>query len=195
MACVVASATLANAQSRDAKSAQAEFARGVEWLHSFMYEDAIDAFRAAQKMDPSFVPAYWGEALSFSQPLWFYEELPQARAALAKLGATAEARIARAMSLCSGDAQEMAKVAAAHPADDDVQALYALALLGTLPRGDAALPLRSQAGAIAEKVFARNPKHPGAAHYILQAYDHGTLASRALPAARAYAKIAPAASH
>ena len=64
-----------------------------------------------------------------------------------------------------------------------------------MPRGDAALPIRRQAGAIAEKVFARNPKHPGAAHYILHAYDHGSLASKALPAARAYAKIAPAASH
>ena len=64
-----------------------------------------------------------------------------------------------------------------------------------MPRGDAALPIRQQAGAIAEKVFARNPKHPGAAHYILHAYDHGSLASKALPAARAYAKIAPQASH
>jgi tetratricopeptide (TPR) repeat protein len=44
-------------------------------------------------------------------------------------------------------------------------------------------------------VFKRNPNHPGAAHYILHAYDHGSLAHRALPAARAYAKIAPAASH
>src|SRR5687768_15374286 len=154
MACVVASATLANAQSRDAKSAQAEFARGVEWLHSFMYEDAIDAFRAAQKMDPSFVLAYWGEALSFSQPLWFYEELPQARAALAKLGATPEARVAKAKTprqqgflravealFGPGDkaarhsayAQQMAGVASANSADDDAQAFYALSLLATMP--------------------------------------------------------------
>src|SRR5687768_5508470 len=216
MACVVASATLANAQSRDAKSAQAEFARGVEWLHSFMYEDAIDAFRAAQKMDPSFVLAYWGEALSFSQPLWFYEELPQARAALAKLGATPEARIAKAKTpreqgflravealFGPGDkaarhsayAQEMATVASANPADDDAQTFYALALLATMPRGDAALPIRRHAGAIAEKIFERNSKHSGAAHYVLHAYDHGSLVARALPAARAFAKIAPAASH
>jgi tetratricopeptide (TPR) repeat protein len=92
-------------------------------------------------------------------------------------------------------AQAMAKVAADYPADDDAQTFYALALLATLPRGDAALPLRRQAGAIAEKVFARSPQHPGAAHYILHAYDHGTLATKALPAARAYAKIAPQASH
>ena len=181
-----------------------------------MYEDAIDAFRAAQKLDPSFAMAYWGEAMSFSQPLWFFEEVEKGRAALARLGATPEARLAKAKTArdqafmravealfgpgttaarASSHAQAMAKVAAENPADDDAQAFYALALLATLPRGDAALPLRQQAGAIAEKVFARNPKHPGAAHYLLHAYDHGTLAAKALPAARTYAKLAPAASH
>lgn len=197
-------------------TAQSEFNRGVTWLHSFMYEDAIDAFRAAQKIDPSFAMAYWGEAMSFSQPLWFFEEVDKGRAALAKLGPTPDARIARARTprdqgfmravealFGPGDkaaraaayAKIMATVAAENPADDDAQTFYALALLATMPRGDAALPIRRQAGAIAEKVFARNPRHPGAAHYILHAYDHGTLAAKALPAARAYAKIAPQASH
>lgn len=181
-----------------------------------MYEDAIDAFRAAQKADANFAMAYWGEAMSFSQPLWFFEEVDKGRASLAKLGPTPQARIARAKTprdqgfmravealfgpgdkgaRAAAHAQAMAKVASENPADDDAQTFYALALLATLPRGDAALPLRQQAGAIAEKIFARVPKHPGAAHYILHAYDHGTLAAKALPAARAYAKIAPAASH
>ena len=197
-------------------SAQADFQRGVAWLHSFGYEDAIDAFRAAQKADPGFAMAYWGEAMSFSQPLWFYEEVPQGRAALAKLGATPDARVAkaktpreqgfmRAVEALFGPGDQgarhkaysavMAKLAADHPADDEAQTFYALSLLAMLPRGDAALPLRRQAGAIAEKVFARSPRHPGAAHYLLHAYDHGTLSGRALTAARAYAKIAPAASH
>ena len=197
-------------------AAQVDFLQGVAWLHSFMYEDAIDAFRAAQKADPSFALAYWGEALSFSQPLWFFEEVPQARTALAKLGATPDARVAKANTpreqgflravealFGPGDtaarhaayADVMAKLAAEHPADDEAQTFYALALLATMPRGDAALPIRRRAGAIAETVFKRNPNHPGAAHYILHAYDHGTLATKALPAARAYAKIAPAASH
>ena len=199
-----------------APAAQTDFLRGIAWLHSFMYEDAIDAFRAAQKADPAFALAYWGEAMSFSQPLWFYEEVEQGRAALAKLAPTAEARQAKARTpreqgfMRAADAlfgsgelatrqaahlRVMAELAAANPADDEVQTFYALALLATMPRGDAALPIRRQAGGIAEVVFARNPNHPGAAHYILHAYDHGTLAARALPAARAYAKIAPAASH
>ena len=181
-----------------------------------MYEDAIDAFRGAQKIDPSFALAYWGEAMSFSQPLWFYEEVLQGRAALAKLAPTRDARIARAktpreqalmraVEALFGDGNTaaraaahagiMAKVALDHPADDEAQTFYALALLSTMPRGDAALPIRKQAGEIAERVFARTPNHPGAAHYILHAYDHGSLVARALPAARAYAKIAPDASH
>ena len=197
-------------------AAQADFLRGVAWLHSFGYEDAIDAFRAAQSIDPSFAMAYWGEAMSFSQPLWFFEDVGKGRAALAKLGATADVRMAKAKTpreqafmravealfgvgdtkaRAAAHAEAMARVAAQFPADDEAQTFYALALLATLPRGDASLPLRKQAGGIAETVFARNPNHPGAAHYLLHAYDHATLAPRAITAARVYSKIAPAASH
>jgi hypothetical protein len=199
-----------------AAAAQEDFLRGVAWLHSFGYEDAIAAFRAAQAKDPGFALAYWGEALSFSQPLWYFEEPEHGRAALAKLGATPEARVAkgrtpreqgylRAVEALWGPgaqparaqafADAMAAVATANPADDEAQVFYALALLGTMPRGDASLPLRERAGAVAEAVFARNPKHPGAPHLMLHAYDHGTLAPRGLAAARAYAAIAPASSH
>src|SRR5918997_4091290 len=66
-----------------AAAAQPDFIRGVAWLHSFGYEDAIDAFRAAQAKDPGFVLAYWGEAMSFNQPLWFFEEPDKGRQALA----------------------------------------------------------------------------------------------------------------
>jgi tetratricopeptide (TPR) repeat protein len=199
-----------------APAAQADFIRGVAWLHSFGYEEAIEAFRAAQKIDPKFPLAYWGEAMCFNQPLWFGEEVAAGRAALARLAATAQARAAAAPTpreqgylaavealYGQGDksaryraySDAMAALAAKFPQDDEAQAFYALSLLALLPRGDQALPLRQKAGAIAEGVFARNPKHPGAAHYILHAYDHPTLAAKALPAARTYAQIAPAASH
>src|SRR3712207_942694 len=99
LACLV---TAASAQLREplgkitfpatgAPAAHAQFLRGVAWLHSFAYEDAIDAFRAAQKLDAGFTMAYWGEALSFNQPLWFFEEPDKGRLALGKLGPTREA--------------------------------------------------------------------------------------------------------
>ncbi|MFN8641893.1 MAG: hypothetical protein U0802_09645 [Candidatus Binatia bacterium] len=196
--------------------AQADFLRGVAWLHSFGYEDAIEAFQAAQAKDPRFVMAYWGESLAYSQPLWFAEQPEKGRAVLARLASTREARARLAptprergfldaveelwaegewKTRATGHAEAMARLAAAHPSDDEVQVFYALALLATMPRGDASLPIREQAGRIADAVFRRNPHHPGAAHLILHAYDHGALAARGLPAARAYASIAPAASH
>jgi tetratricopeptide (TPR) repeat protein len=200
-----------------AAAAQADFIRGVLWLHNFGYEEAIDAFRAAQKIDPAFAMAYWGEAMAFNQPLWFHEDVAAGQAALVKLGPTPQARAVKAKTpreqayLAAVDAlfaagvtkaardksyaDRMAALAQQFPTDDEAKVFHALALLAILPRGDQALPLRKQAGAIAEEVFARNPQHPGAPHYILHAYDDATLAARAVPAARAYAKIAPASSH
>jgi tetratricopeptide (TPR) repeat protein len=199
-----------------AAAAQPAFLRGVAWLHNFGYEEAIDAFREAQKADPGFAMAYWGEALAFNQPLWFQEEPEKARAALRKLGPNPADRQAKAKTpreqayLAAVEAlwgegdkrsrdlkysEAMARLIAKFPHDDEAQAFYALSLLAVMPRGDQALPLRQKAGAIAEAVLGRHPRHPGAAHYVLHAYDHGALAAKALPAARLYAGIAPAASH
>ncbi len=197
-------------------AAHAHFLRGVLWLHNFGYEDAIDAFQAAQRVDPGFVMAYWGEALSHSQPLWFHEDREAARTVLTRLGPTREARLARAatarergylaaVETLFGDgslsvrapayAEAMGALAAAHPDDDEAQVFQALSILATMPTGDASLPYRQRAGAIVESVLARNGEHPGAAHLILHAYDHGALAHKGLEAARVYARIAPASSH
>ena len=92
-------------------------------------------------------------------------------------------------------ADVMAELTTRFPEDDEAQVLYALSLLAQLPQGDQAVPLREKAGGILERVFTRNRQHPGAAHYLLHAYDHAALAPRALDAARAYATIAPGASH
>src|SRR5437773_12453998 len=54
---------------------------------------------------------------------------------------------------------------------------------------------RSRAAALAFDVYAKNPDHPGAAHYIIHALDTPDLAPLALPAARRYASIAPEAHH
>ena len=52
-----------------------------------------------------------------------------------------------------------------------------------------------QAAAIAQGIFQRNPKHPGAAHYIIHSFDDPDHAILSLTAAREYSKIAPSAAH
>jgi len=74
-----------------APAAQHEFLLGLFQLHNFEYADAAQHFRAAQKTDPHFALAYWGEAMTFNHTVW--HEQDQA-AALAALNRPAEARTA-----------------------------------------------------------------------------------------------------
>jgi tetratricopeptide (TPR) repeat protein len=76
--------------------ARAPFVRGVLLLHSFEYDDAIEAFRQAERIDPGFAMAYWGEAMAYNQPLWYNENVEKARAALLRLAPTRDARQAKA---------------------------------------------------------------------------------------------------
>src|SRR5947207_3196501 len=76
--------------------AQPAFIRGVLLLHSFEYDDAIAAFREAERIDPGFALAYWGEAMCYDQALWYNENLDKARAALARLAPNRPARQAKA---------------------------------------------------------------------------------------------------
>jgi tetratricopeptide (TPR) repeat protein len=49
------------------KEAKPLFLRGHLLMHSFEFTDAAEAFREAQKTDPSCVMAYWGEAMTNSR--------------------------------------------------------------------------------------------------------------------------------
>jgi len=201
-----------------AREAQADFLRGVALLHSFEYEDAAKAFKAAQKRDKDFALAYWMEALTYRHPLWGQEDLNAARGALAGLGPSRTTRLARAKTdreraygeavetlFAQGDevdrvrgfADGMSRVADAYPQDLEASAFAALGALGLwsqLGRGSATAQVES-AIRYAQRVFERNPRHPGASHYLIHAYDDPKRAERGLPFAREYAQIAPDAEH
>jgi len=89
----------------------------------------------------------------------------------------------------------MARLYARWPDDSEVGILYALSLLGTVRPGDQGFRRQALAASIAIKVFQENPNHPGAAHFIIHSFDDPDHAILALPAARVYARIAPAAPH
>lgn len=197
-------------------SAQPSFIRGVLLLHSFEYDDAIAAFKEAQRIDPAFAMAYWGEAMCYNQSLWYNENVDKARAVLARLAPTRTARQAKtpsprekgyldAVERLFGDgpkaardrayADRMGELSRQFPDDNEAAVFHALALLATMPpeRHDPAVSLK--AGGIAMAVLKKNPEHPGAAHYALHAFDDGEHAAMGLEAARIYARIAPASSH
>ena len=196
-------------------AAQPFFIKGVLLMHSFEYDDAREAFVEAQKADPNFAMAYWGEAMTFNHPVWQRTSPELAKAALTKLAPTAEARRAKAATekekdwlgaverlSGSGDklardlayADAMKRMLEKYPGDDEVRSFYALALLGT-SHGGRDFSIYMRAAALVEQVYAKNPQHPGAAHYLIHAYDDPIHAPLGLRYADAYSKIAPAVSH
>ena len=197
-------------------AAQAPFLTGVKALYNFEFDIAGEVFREAQKADPGFALAYWGEAMSYNHPLWAQQDLPAARKVMERLAPTAAARAAKAPAgtereliesievlFGAGDkltrdiayADALKAMHARHPADDEIAILYSLALLGTGRPGVPNTRNAMQAAAIAQGIFQRNPKHPGAAHYIIHSFDDPDHAILSLPAAREYSKIAPSAAH
>lgn len=197
-------------------AAKPAFERGVLLLHSFEYEEAAKAFQEAQAADAGFAMAYWGEALTYTHPLWNQQDVAAANAALSRLAPTPEGRRAKAGSdrekryldaveaLYSGTASKatrdtlytaaMEKLIAAFPDDQEAQAFYSVSLMG-LSQSVRNVPTYMKAGAIALEIYRRNPQHPGALHYIIHAFDDPTHAPLGLRAAYEYSKIAGAAPH
>ncbi|HTF38386.1 MAG TPA: hypothetical protein VK651_08760, partial [Blastocatellia bacterium] len=89
----------------------------------------------------------------------------------------------------------MEKVYRDFPDDLEAACFYSLSLLGTVRPGDKGFRRQALAGAIALDLYRKNPDHPGAAHFIIHAFDDPEHAILALPAARRYAEIAPEAHH
>ena len=200
-----------------APAAQAPFIEGAKALHSFQFDETAIAFREAQRLDADFALAYWGEAMSYNHPLWAQQDLERARAVLETLAPTLAGRLAKAglpkerALLEAADrlfygpddklardvaySQYMATLHERWPDDHEIATFYALSLLGTVRRGDTGFKRQALAASIALEVFAENPNHPGAAHFIIHSFDDPEHAPLGLPAARAYADIAPAAAH
>ena len=196
-------------------AAQTAFVRGMLLLHLFEYPSAKEAFQEAQRLDPGFAMAYWGEAMTYTHPVWNQQDVAAARAALARLGPDAEARAAKApterekawlatVELLYGDgdkrsrdarfAEAMGQLSQRFPDDDEAKLFHALGLLG-IAQGERDLPNFLEAARIAQSVFLRNPDHPGAAHYWIHGMDDPEHAAGALEAARSLSGIAPAAPH
>jgi tetratricopeptide (TPR) repeat protein len=198
-------------------TAQPLFLEGVKALHSFQWVEAGIAFRAAQAADPTFAMAYWGEAMSYNHPLWAQQDTATAKAVLERFAATPKGQLAKltlehekdwfraihALYYTKGDklvrdtayANFMAGMSERWSDDHEAQIFYALSLLGKVRPGDKGYRRQAKAASIALKIFAENERHPGAAHFIIHAFDDPDHAILAYPAAITFAGIAPAAAH
>ncbi|WP_022835298.1 hypothetical protein [Salisaeta longa] len=197
-------------------AAQAYFLKGALALHSFWYPQARDYFQRAQRLDPGFAMAYWGEAMTHDHPLWDQHDNAAGRAVLARLDSVAAAsgvaatpreerylQAVRTLFMGEGTidarrrahADAMVALRKAYPSDDEAAIFAALARM-SLPSFSYEEP--SDVVPIAadlEAIYQRKPRHPGVLHYLIHVYDSALFAPLGLRPAQTYAKVAPAASH
>lgn len=197
------------------KEAQPFFEKGLLLLHSFEYEDAEEQFAKAITIDKDFTMAYWGEAMTHTHNLWRYQNIDKALLVLNKLGTTPGERVAKAKTEIEKDfitavnilyskgnqkevygryADWMSELYKKYPGNNEVAAFYSIALLGsvTVGRDD---KVYENAARVAKEVLQKNPRHPGALHYLIHAYDDPYNAEKAINTADKYSTIAPDAGH
>ncbi|MGE5232699.1 MAG: hypothetical protein ACM3OB_01190, partial [Acidobacteriota bacterium] len=197
---------------------QAAFDRAIALLHSFGYEQAAAAFNEIAAARPDCGMAYWGAAMSDFHQVWgppSEAEWVRGRAAAEKakqVGAPSERERDWIAALDAyylesaprshpqrvlAYSQAMDGLAAKYPQDHEAQIFHALAILAVAYNSppDKTYARQKQAAAILSRELKAQPEHPGIAHYMIHSFDYPDLAPLALDAARAYAKIAPAAPH
>lgn len=196
-----------------------QFDRAVALLHSFEFAAAIKGFEGVLAADSSCAMASWGIALSrWSNPMAAGNRSPEqlGRGRLAVDAAKRNA--ARATDRERGyiDAvarlyedfehvsqrdrivayeRAMSDLVARQPADTEAKIFYAISLAASASPTDKTYANQRKAGGILEPLWAKQPNHPGLAHYIIHTYDYPALAPEAAAAARRYASIAPSAAH
>lgn len=191
------------------------FNLAISLLHSFEYIEAEKAFVKVLDKDPECAMAYWGVAMSIYHGLWapptqsdlekgikllaVAEKLPKSTKAkqyLEAIGAfyknweTIDNQTRKEKY-----AQKMMEMYLENENDTEVAVFYALALSASALPSDKFYIRQRKAGKILEELFAKEPNHPGIAHYIIHSYDYPELAELGLSTARRYADIAPNSAH
>jgi hypothetical protein len=198
---------------------QEPFDHAVAMLHSFWYPPDLGAFTEITRTDPSCAMAYWGIAMSRrGNPLVGAPDpvvLKDGRAAVEK-AREIDAKTQREKDYIAaigiyydnwekldfktrvlGYERAMEQIYLRYPEDQEAAVFYALAIneaMMVMP-ADPNYTAQLKAGAILEKVLARQPEHPGALHYLIHSYDFPPLAERGLAAAGKYGEVAPSAPH
>lgn len=208
--------------------AQRYFDQGMIMAAGFNHAESVRAFQAAQRLDPNCAMCYWGEAMatgpninvtSKGKAVMLPDDRVRAHKAITRAqelasSATEKERdyIAAQAARYNGDietdrdpldrayAAAMRKLAAKYPDDDNAQAMFAEALMNTMPwdywlDGENPKPETAEVIRTLENVIARNPRHPLSLHLYIHAVEASSRPERAEAAADTLADLVPGSGH
>src|SRR5712692_2269343 len=195
--------------------AQRQFERALAMLHSFFFPETVKAFTAIPATDPSCAIAYWGIAISQRpNPLvgpFDAATLKRGLDAIEKgeaIGAKTERERDWLAALkefykdydkvdqdtrTKNYEKAMGALSKKYPDDVEAKVFWALALNETFDHKS--MDPLVKAIQILEPLDRKYPDHPGITHCLIHSYDFAPIATRGVPAANKYAKIASSAPH
>ncbi len=205
--------------STENREARKHFLTGLKLAHTYEFPEAVWSFREAQRLDPEFAMAYWGEIMASHMFVWYAKEPEQARDALKKMDKYADLNglnekekglIDAGRLLVEGNGHELLpfqegsllqqfrdKLKALHekfPDDPEIKVYYGYAILGSR-RGVRDFKTNQKARRLFNEVLDENPKHPGALHYLIHASENPVQGFWAKGAAETFGKISSASIH
>ena len=212
----------------DSADAQRYFDQGMVLSFAFNHAESIRSFRAAQTLDPSCAMCFWGEALatgpninvtskgkvimSAADRKAAFAALSQAEALKAAVSPRERAYIDALAQRYHGNpdtprepldlawAAAMGELAGQYPEDMTAAAIYAEALMNTMPWNywsddGIAKPETSAVIDSLDRVLVKEPDHPLALHLYIHALEASNDPGRAEAAADRLANLVPGAGH
>ncbi|UJR31504.1 hypothetical protein I4U23_018993 [Adineta vaga] len=198
------------------------FAIGYFCLHSFMYDEAQEAFNMAIELDPTFIEAYIGKMLTCKQTLGSYTNFDCGLSVYNNISTiptkynivlsplqsslieTVHHWYANQSSIAAGELAFLAaieNVSVTYPNETDIQVLWGLSLLNVAFQrqyeGQMEPEPMIKARAVLKTALTNEPTHPGALHYIIRAYDvaNNNISANAIDYVTNYEKLPSALSH
>ena len=214
--------------TRSKPSVQRYFDQGLIIDFAFNHAESVRSFRAAQNLDPNCAMCYWGEALALGpninvtsngRVVMSDEDRIAAYAAIQKAmelrhdvslqeNDYIEALAVRYNGDPSTDREPldlayvdaMRKMHHKYRDDDDAAALFAEAMMNTMPWDywldpENPKPLTEEVLTVLEKVLERNPTHPLAIHLYIHAVEASSRPERAEGPADTLTDLVPGAGH
>jgi hypothetical protein len=193
------------------KLTRPHFILGMKYLHNFMYDLARVEFQHSTSLDPKFALGYWGELMTYKHPLWGYENRDAALSVLDKITKKLNFRELNALekdllnatkilyAKSKNDYQymlAMQKAAKKNQKNIDLQALYALSIMGHVEQNLDNKYIKVSRDLL-KNLFENKPYNPGVLHYMIHAFDtHDvSVAKQALIASNHYLDAGQDSSH
>lgn len=195
------------------ESAKLEFNRAMTLFHHMTYPQAREMFQRIAEKDSTCTMAGWGIAMTLFQPLWPTRpgpaELQQGWDEIQKVKSLGPVSERERLLILAAESffrdpkstdywkriqdwkEGMETAYSSLPEDNEVAALYALALLATVPPDKIYSPNNDKAADILLKILKENPNHPGAMHYLIHANDTPGRENESIEILRKYAEVAP----